>query len=839
MSMRWALRGMPVVLLASAVAAPSVQADTGEVADTRTAGAVTQEAGDAIPSRQPSRRAGEGLEQITVSARKREEKLQETPLSVSAFSATALRNADVLRADDLTRLTPNLKYEVSPTLTNAAAVMIRGIGNADAIATRDNGVGVYVDGIYLARTQGQLFDLGDIQRVEVLRGPQGTLFGRNTIGGAINVITRKPGSDFAVEGSARAGNLNLFQSRGSVNIPIVPEVLAAMFSFSSITRDGYTENQLNGQETDDRKSLGFRAALRFNPTERFEALLTGEQTRSHTAGRGGECRYNAQAFANSPAVQIQQLSGFNFVQNCLANQGDGDELEYSSPVRSKDNLDAYSLTSQLTYELSDLATLKSLSSYQKLVGEGVVDLTFANTTGNGGPGAITPFGILDVSPDENDQISQEFNLTGELLDGRLNYTAGLFAFYEKTTPGLYAQLPSFNLCTADPNTLVFPAAFEQAIKPLFAGLGQDPNQPLAPQFKQIAVCSGSFTARGPRTRTNAYAGYGQVTYDLTESLHLTGGLRYSSEMKQFSYTQQTFLTPTIQFDAFSGMEISQTERFGKWTPLANLSYDLSEGSIVYASYTRGFKSGGFNGRPNANVAISLQPFDQEVLDTYEIGYKSTSFDNRLQTSVAVFYGIYDDIQRTIQSSGGGGQFASRVANAGEGVIRGAEFEVRAAPLLGLELRVGLGFTDAEYREYDDILAGPFVNGVQTFMNISRRNEEFYNTPNFTGSFSAAYTLFDLAGFGDLTTRLNWYHQNAADYAPGSTINSIRQGTYGLLSGQLFMALADGKTEIGVFGDNLLNRRYINGAISFEDGFALSTASFGPPRTYGVEIRRRF
>jgi len=158
-------------------------------------------------------------------------------------------------------------------------------------------------------------------------------------------------------------------------------------------------------------------------------------------------------------------------------------------------------------------------------------------------------------------------------------------------------------------------------------------------------------------------------------------------------------------------------------------------------------------------------------------------------------------------------------------------------IVGVELRVALGFTDAEYREFDDIARGPIVNGVQTTVPFDRRNEEFSNTPNFTGSFSAAYTLYDFGGLGDLTTRLNWYHQNDVNYAPQT--ETVVQGTYGLLGGQIVMKLADGKTELGIFGENLLDRRYFNGGASFEDGFALGTANFGAPRTYGVEVRRRF
>jgi iron complex outermembrane recepter protein len=781
----------------------------------------------------PARRAGERLDEMIISARKREENLQETPLSVSAFSAVALRNGDILRADDLQRFTPNLRFEQSLGSQNAASVQIRGVGNADFIPTRDNGVGIYVDGVYLARSQGQLLGLADVERVEVLRGPQGTLFGRNTIGGAINFITRKPGDEFEATGSARVGNLNRFESRASVNLPLAPEKAALLLSFQSVSREGYTKNRQNGQETDDRRLLGVRAALRLNPTEDLELLFTGDQTRSHQSGRGGECRYNRDAFATAPVTQIQQLSGVAFIQECLANQAN-DEFTYASPLRSQENLDSYGLTSQITWEVGEL-TLKSLSSWQRQENELRADVTFADVVGvHVGASNHAPFGVLDIDKDQNDQVSQEFNLSGEALGGRLNYTAGLYGFYEKTTPALTSQLAGFNLCQSDPTTLVFPAALEAALLPLF---GLSPGTPLPPAAKQLAICMGSSIGRGPRISTSAYAGYGQATYDLTERLHLTGGLRYSRERKDFRFMQMNFITPDTLIDAFAATPIgSRAERFDKWTPMATVSYDVADESIVYASYSRGFKSGGFNGRPNASVPASLLPFDQEVLDNYEIGYKTTAFDSRLQANLAVFYGRYDDIQTTVLGAGSAGQFASRVANAGEAVIRGGELEVRALPLPGLDLRVGLGFTDAEYREFDDVVRHPDPN-VTSLIPISRRGEEFINTPNFTGTFSAAYTLYDFAGLGDVTTRLSWYHQNEVNYGPQS--DTLEQGKYGLLSGQIALTLPDGKTQIGVFGENLLDRRYVNGGLNFEDGFALSDAYFGPPRLYGIEIRREF
>jgi iron complex outermembrane receptor protein len=257
--------------------------------------------GSAARAQEEARKPAPGIEEIIVTARKRDESLKDTPISITAFSAEQMETAGIRRSEDLARFTPNLKFEAAPAVQNSAAVQIRGVGNADGISTRDSGVGIYVDGIYLARAQGQLLGLSDIERVEVLRGPQGTLFGRNTVGGAVNVITRKPSPDeLTGAASLRLGNYNLLETRGSVNIPLVPERAAARLSLQTATRDGYTKNQINGQETDDRRLLGWRLALMAAPTDDVELLLTGEQTRSHQAGRGGECRFNPAAFAIAP-----------------------------------------------------------------------------------------------------------------------------------------------------------------------------------------------------------------------------------------------------------------------------------------------------------------------------------------------------------------------------------------------------------------------------------------------------------------------------------------------------------------------------------------------------------
>ncbi len=786
----------------------------------------------AAPARR--KKSGAGIEEITITARKREESLQDTPLSVSAFSATDLIDAGVARADDIGRLAPNLSFESSAGEQSSARLTIRGVGNGDPIATRDPGVGIYVDGVYLARAQGGLLGLVDIERVEVLRGPQGTLFGRNTVGGAVSIVTKKPSDEFEAAARIRIGNFNLFESRTMVNIPLIPERAAMRVSFQTTSRDGYSKNRLNGQETDDRRLLGARVALRLNPTDNVEVLLTGEQTRSHQAGRGAECRATPENLPIAPLIQGFNAAGlfagvdpggvFTPQENCIANEADDEELDFTSPVKSKDNLDTFGLTSAITWDL-DAFTFKSTTAWRRQEVESNQDFTFASRVTPLPTNLALPFfddGLVgNVINDKSqfDQVSQELNISGIGLDGRLQWTAGVFGFYEKSTPGLSRQNVGRNFCD-----------FLTQLGDVGVGLAA---------ATAMDVCGGSSLQILPRLTTFALAGYGQASYDLTERLHLTAGLRYSAERKDFSAKQRNFFRGNGAAGPADTVDVLQnfgttSERFGKWTPLLTLAFDTSEESMIYATYSRGFKSGGFNGRPNANVPASLLPFEQEILDNYEIGLKASWLDNRLITNISMFYGIYDDIQQTILSSSPMGDFASRVANAGEAVIRGAEVELRAVPVPGLDLSVGLGFTDAEYREFDDVVEGTMPGET---IPINRRNEEFFNTPSFSATLSASYTLFDLGPLGDVTTRVNWYHQDEVNFGPAS--DTLEVGKYGLLGGQLTMALPDGVTEISIFGENLLDRRYVNSGINFERGFASSFAYFGAPRMYGIEIRRSF
>jgi iron complex outermembrane receptor protein len=661
---------------------------------------VAQGQGDPAPNQpqaETPKRKVAGIEEITITARKREESLTDTPISVTAFSATDLVENGVGRADDIGKFTPNLQFNQSANGQNSARLNIRGVGTNDPIATRDPGVGIYVDGVYLARAQGQLFSLVDIERIEVLRGPQGTLFGRNTVGGAVNVISKKPGDEFEADGSVRLGNFDLFESKGSINIPLVPEKAAMRLSFQSVSREGYGKNKLIGQTVDDRRSLGVRAAFRLNPTDNVEWLLTGEQTRGHAAGRSAECRpfdgngdgkldradiagpdgllrvstgpgpdgvagtpddlppddpapliaglemlgdlaANGTLAALGTGITPDQEFLFRPMANCLANKQDGNEFDFESQVRSKDNLDAYGLSSSITWDL-DAATFKSISAWRRQDIEDNQDFSFSRVT----------VGNVKAKDVEFDQVSQEFNLSGTGIDNRLQWTVGAFGFYEKTRPGLVQQSVAKNTLCATVSRLV------------------DAGVVMAGGPEITAACGATSLQRLPRLRTLALSGYGQFTYDILQNLHFTAGLRYSTESKLFSAKQQNFVSATSTIDALPNDGINPlgggrttSERFGKFTPLLSLSLDLAENQTSYFTYSKGFKSGGFNGRPNANVGISLAPFDQEVLNNYELGYKAAFFDRRLVTSVSAFYSLYDDIQATLLLASTRGDFASRV-----------------------------------------------------------------------------------------------------------------------------------------------------------------------------------
>ena len=827
-----------------------------------------------------------GIEEITVTARKRTENLQQTPISITALNSTDLEDIQARRIEDIGLAVPNLQIEQG---YNSAFinVRIRGIGSSDPIVTRDPSVGLYMDGVYIARAYGALLSVSDLSSVEVLRGPQGTLFGKNTTGGAINVISTKPTDEYSAHVEARYGNYNNFETRTTVNIPIRDEFAALRISFATRTRDELTDNKgpLLGlepnqgghepgspsfEDADDRKLLAGRASLRLNLTDTFEALLIYDQSRIHQRARGGQCRYSAFGDTgrgstpggtptNSLATGQYTFLGppvpfFGFIpndggmnnfsdhrENCeLSNSLD--EHDFMSNVPLKSNNDSWGTTGIFTWDVTENVTAKYTTSWRRYKRK--TDLEFDWT-------ATGEFGHGVGDEEQHDQISHELNLSGTAMDSRLNWTGGLYAFREKTDPGegfwvrvaqtltedwwnngFSSLVPDENLDDVAPflfGTPFFGATYAQlgcvsgVICPLIpAPFGLDPVN-LTPDQNQNFF---GFIEANTITN-NTYAGYLQATFDATEELSLTAGVRRLVEHRKWGHEQST----PGRFgwvDATTPLVFNEAERFDRWTVLANAQYQLTDDMMTYATYSTGYKGGGFNGRVNETLPQTLEPVDPEKVYSYELGAKSSWFDRRLIANVALFYTDYEDIQQTVLSSASDGSFASVVENSGEATIRGAEIELKGRPTPELDLSAAFSWTDADYKD------NKTFNSDGELVNF--RDQPFYNTPQFTMNLSASYAIE--TPFGSIVPRLSWYHQSKVTYS--TRIKSLtEQDTYGVLSGRLAWHLNDGQTQIALWGTNLLDRAYSDAAISFDDGFALADIFYAPPRLYGIEIIRDF
>lgn len=733
-----------------------------------------------------SRKAARGrLEEIVVTARKRPESQQDTPIAITALSRTALEDLGVQNIEEISRYVPSLNLDRAVGAPNIVRTYMRGVGNGDSISSDDPGVGLYVDGVYLARAQGALIGISDVERIEVLRGPQGTLFGKNNIGGAVHVVTARPEIDeLSGHGEVRVGNYHRYDTRFVLNLPLVPERAAARFSFATSTADGYVKNKGPGPDLNDDKLLGGRVQLRLFPGDSSELLFSLDHARENRKGLGGKCKVTNTA----PALALFT----NQIGLAAACADDANRSTYSVAAdksfhEGSNTTSGSSLTWNWT--LSEDLSVKSISSWRRVKSYENKDLDGT---------ALDFFSDRAISPGGNDQhqLSQELQVLGNALDDKLRYVAGLYAFLEDASEERYFGIgPSFNF-----------APF---------------NMP------------GAVRYQGLKVENRSYAAFLHTTYHVNDRWDLDLGLRRTIERKRVNRTERIEragifrnpLTNAVGVVPASGVpvyEFDLSARFGDWSPLARLSYSLSDDALLYASWSRGFKSGGFNGRAD-RPALTNQ-IDDEKLTSYELGLKSTWFDDRLRLNAALFWAIYDNVQLTIPTVISGSAVII-VQNAGTATSRGAELELVARPFDALELRSAIGITNARYREFDDP-ADP-----------AKDDNLVLGTPGYTMNFGAQYTL-GLGRRGDLRLQGDWKHVGRM----GTNVNdtrSVRRGKAGELDAQITWELSDGRTEIGLWSKNLLNRSYLQNGLDLADAIGVAVLWYNRPRTYGIAVRRSF
>ena len=715
-----------------------------------------------------------GLEEIIVTARRRVENLQETPISITALSAKGISDRNIDQVQQITSFTPNLTFDVGTPISgnkSSASIFIRGIGQNDFTLNNDPGVGLYVDGVYVARSVGQALDLFGVERIEVLRGPQGTLFGRNTIGGAIAVTTSKPGPEAAGQLSATVGRFNRANVRGWTNVPIDDELFLTLGA-STLNSNGYLDAPNLGDDLGGDKSFAGRAALRWIPSERltFDASLELTQIREESAPNillytnenSLFASYHNQAIAGgSCAVSPSPLDN----PACYNNQflANGKRVSFTAYSQSDVDIFAGSLTAE--YDINDNVTFKSISAYRKLESDFGRDSDLS-------PSLITQTeDLFDQS-----QFTQELQMAGSTLDDNLHWLIGFYHFQEE----------------GDHNSLV--------------------------SFSTGALRSGG------SVDNDSNALFTQVTFESADWVSLTAGLRYTEETKRFTPDQVITKTSPVfvpvGVPVLPGIEAEL--KFEELTPMASAMFTLSPDLNVYASYSRGFKSGGFSQRVFPPLPV-IPEFGPETVEVFELGFKYTGFDNQLRLNGAVFQSDYEDIQVNVLLG-----VAPITANAAEATIRGFELELSAAPTENLAIDAGIGYLDAEYTK---------IGANAAFLGLDL-DDDLVKTPEVSFNLGVSYVIH-LSNGHTLTPRVDWsYRSRVKNIADNNLGTPVTQDSYDLVNLSARLDLQDSLSVTAAIL-NLSDEFYITSGF-FDPGFiGFAEGTLAPPREWRLTVTKDF
>jgi iron complex outermembrane receptor protein len=731
----------------------------------------------AVPAAAEGKEAA-GLPDLVVTAQRREQRLQDVPVAVTAFGAAELERRQIGDVNALAANVPAVTFTATPYGNNDLILAIRGVAPGGVLPNVDQAVGIYVDGVYYARPEGSNFALVDLASAEVLRGPQGTLFGRNTIAGALNLTTTKPRYDF--EGSAKVsyGNYDALGFTGIVNLPIVTDHLASRFVYSHIQHKGYGYNPALHSPVADQNDDFFRGSLRADLTHDLRVDLSFDYYDGVNHQplwvlayyQAGLSPANLAPYVAAPRSRIS-MAGIN-------------PLNHSK---------VYDATATITASLG-AATFKSITAYRNINFQGASDQD------------ATPIPNADVRTFtlRGDQVTQELQLLGKAF-GRLDWVVGAYYFREQIHNSPISRV----------GTLI-----------------QDNS--INPTNESMSV-------------------FAQLTYEILPRLRLTGGVRRVHDARRMLYTPARYsvaaafasvaeappsaITPAAC--PFTAIGLNQAPPGGcmyhppdiafNYTPFTvGLDYRLGEGGLVYAKYSKGFRSGGFQ-QASGTTAIFYTPFREEKVGSWEVGTKLSLLDNRLRLGASAYYSKYSNIQQNavLQAS----PVVIATLNAGEAEIYGGEFEATA--LIGrLRLNGSLGLIHPKFTK------GPFVGS------------EVPTVAHTTFSLGADLPL-DIQGAGKLTLHADYNHQSKVfflntarvtatgtlPYSPFQ-IASVTQQGYGLLNAQVSFELKAVPLTLAVYGKNLTDEYYAGRSGSFY-GANYNSIVIGAPRTYGVSATYRF
>ncbi|MFN3230037.1 MAG: TonB-dependent receptor [Asticcacaulis sp.] len=707
--------------------------------------------------------AASNVQEVTVTARRRAEALKDVPIAVTSVSGEQLERTGAADITKLQQTTPNMTLQVARGSNSTLIAFIRGVGQQDPLWGFEPGVGLYFDDVYVARPQGAVLDIFDVQRIEVLRGPQGTLYGRNTIGGAVKYVTKKIGGDPSLRVRGNLGSYSQADLIVSGATPLT-DTFSVSGAVAKYSRDGYGKNLNTGAEHYNKDMIAGRFSAEYAPTDQLFFRLSYDKTVDDSNARHG---HREIPVASTSTARSDRPT--DSVYDTWAGLGDKNE------VRTEGG----SLLAE--YKLNDQFTLKSITAGRK--GDTRTLIDFDNT----------PAKLLDVPAYYEDaQVSQELQLlfTGDKVSG----VGGLFYMSS------YAE-----------------GAFDTQAGNLGLNI----------------VSAG-------KVNTRSYSAFADFSFEINDILSVSLGGRYTKDAKDAVVFRAFYLgtanSPYNGGTARAPLQIRtnyQAEKsFSKFTPRVSASLKLSPEMTAYASYSQGFKSGGWDMRGDAVATPdTVRGYKPETVDAYEVGLKGTAFDNRLSFSSAIFRSEYKDQQVTTQVPSGN-TIASFVDNVGSSKIWGAEFEGNLSIAEPLSAQFALGYTKGEYEDFQryNIALGRYENIASQVV--------FQNTPKWTGYLGLTYRR-DFMG-GKLTFTPSTSYRSKMSLFEFENIQ-LDQGEFWLYDASLVWTSEGGRYTLGLHGKNLSDHEYRVGGYNFPGAtFGNSVAGFyGPPRTVTATFDVKF
>lgn len=703
----------------------------------------------------------DSLDVVVVSAQRVKQELQKVPVAVSVFTGEFMQTRQVVDFENLVVYMPGLN--VTTATRTLSQPVIRGASSDDDAPGVDLAVGLFVDDVFLGRNIDFSLDMFDIERVEVLRGPQGTLFGRNVTGGLLNIQTKNPTYELGGSAEVTLGSHNRRDFRGVLNAPLIDDKIALRMSVSSRNADGAIPNR-NGPDLlqDDQDS--FRGKLLYTPNDSFRLLLAGHYLRDRSIG--------------VPRDII--AFGENLLPS-LAGMVDLDERVANVDAAGGYDRTVWGISARVEWDIS-FGELTSITAWHENHSDLLdIDVDATPALILGGPGT-----------NDAEQLSQELRHSYTSEDGRLSWIGGLY----------YLDVDFAR--TEFVNQIPYPGSF----------LGLIGLPPIG----------GSFAPAGffdQRIETRSHSVFGQLTYALHDKLRLTVGGRYTRDEKE-GFTADSGVIQRFNVDVA-----------GEWsafTPRFAVDYDLSEDVLLYASATRGFKSGGFSS--TTTRAEALEGFAPELAWSYELGLKSRFLDDRLQANIAAFTADYEDLQFRSGTVG----TSSFVGNAGKASITGIESEFQWVATDRLFLFLNYAWQDGEY---DELMIG----------TTDYSGNALALTPENSLS-TGLSLLLPLGRLGDLTFRGDYQYKSATFLNPEQTPGAV-QKIDGLVNASVSLEFLDGRAQLTVFGKNLTDETFITranrlspflGRVDFSQSppFAhVMTGSFNEPRRWGVSLSYQF